>query len=117
MKGLLDLVAILSGVFGLAAMIFGGPSLTPETASLYTARAAIVVAFVIIPFFMARAIEKLHAQPEVTEFLPVPMRKPRPAQEMQQLESSQSETSYFDYFFQPGSGQEWQTTTGNTPIM
>jgi hypothetical protein len=117
MKGLLDLVAILSGVFGLAALMFSSTTMTPESAPLYTARTVIVIAFVVIPFFMARAIEKFHAQPAVNDFPPMQARKQRNLKELQQLESQQGEMSYFDYFFQPGSGQEWASTSRNTSSM
>jgi hypothetical protein len=117
MKGLLDLVAILSGVFGLAGLMFAGAPLTPESAPLYTARAAMVIAFVVIPFFMARAIEKLHVPTRMSDLLPILVGKQRRVREIQLLEANEAETTYFDYFFQPGSAQEWMTTSRNSPTM
>lgn len=114
MKGLLDLVALLGGIFGLGGMLFNGTPLTAETATLYIARAMIVMAFVVVPFYMARAIEKVHAEAGTNK----PDSSTHPdLRSSRKGQTAETPTPFFDYFFLPGSAREWKNTSRNTFVL
>ncbi len=100
MKKLLDLAAIVSGVIGMGSLLVNWGTLTPENATMQGARAIIVLALVLVPYFVARAVEKSSFSMPVPRILPVRARHPQHA----------TQTSYFDYLFQPGSADDWSST-------
>ena len=105
MRSFFDLFAIVSGVLGLIALVVHGTPLTPENVPLQATRALMVLTFVLVPFCLARALEKfdisaplawLRNQRAATRTIPLPPNaQPEP------------ETLFFDYFFLPNSAQEW----------
>ena len=106
MKRIFDIMAIVSGVLGLGSMVFNGAPLTPENASVQMARALLVLTFVVVPYVLARAVEKVtldHANKNSQNVRPLPYHSVRP------FEQQTSPTPFFDYFFQAGSAQDWQT--------
>ena len=106
MKTIFDMLAIVSGMIGLGGLVFQGMPLTPENASLQSARAIVVVAFVVIPYFIARAIEKMEISTKNKRnagfFLPRSTNK---------AEQIPLDTLFFDYFFKPVTSPDWQPPT------
>lgn len=106
MKSLFDLFAIASGLIGLGGLVFHGAPLTPENASMQGARAIIVVAFVVIPYFMARAVEKFDLKvqnKQTASFFKRPV--------VNKAEQVPLDTLFFDYFFKPVTSPDWQSPT------
>ena len=108
MKRILDMMAIVSGIVGLVGIAVNGAPLTPENASVQMARALLVLTFVVVPYVLARAMEKVmpgHAHTNSQNVRPLPHHSVRP------FEQETSPTPFFDYFFQAGSAQDWQAPT------
>ena len=111
MKGIFDLLAVVFGSVGLAAMALGGAPLTAENAMLQAARALIVIAFVMVPFCMGRALEQL----DLTALANlVKQLRQWGLTYKRQPQAQESATLFFDYFFQPGSAQEWESANPMT---
>lgn len=106
MKSLFDMLAIVSGLIGLGGLVFHGVALTPENASLQSARAIMVVAFVVIPYFMARALEKVDIK--VKSKHNSGFFKHRATNKAEQVPL---DTLFFDYFFKPVTSPDWQAPT------
>ena len=105
MTRLFDLLAIMSGLLGLTAMVWHGTPLTPENASMQATRAIIVLTFVVVPFCIARAYEKVNVAAPLTRLRN--RQKARRHTQVQQIPAA-PDTLFFDYFFQPGSAQDWE---------
>jgi hypothetical protein len=110
MKDPFYFVTIVAGVMGLAAILVGGAPLMPENASLQTARAVTVIALVVIPYCMARAIEKV--APKVPARW-MPRLRPIKWGRGRKRQPVRSETLFFDYFFLPGSARDWNVASEN----
>ena len=111
MKGIFDLLAVVFGAVGLAAMALGGAPLTAENAMLQAARALIVIAFVVVPFCMGRALEQFD--------LTGPANLVKQLRRLglsfkRQPQAQEPATLFFDYFFQPDSAQEWESAKSMT---
>ena len=114
MKRILDMMAIVSGVLGLVGIAVNGAPLTPENASVQMARALLVLTFVVVPYVVARTMEKVtpdHANKNSQNVRTLPYHSVRP------FEQETSPTPFFDYFFQAGSAQNWRApTTVDAPV-
>jgi len=90
-------------------MLMGTP-LSAESAPLLTARVVIAMAFVVIPYFTARAVESLgkHSQVDGSE-------KHKEFSHGRTLKTGSIESvdSFFDYFFMPVSTQDWHAAPMN----
>jgi hypothetical protein len=114
MKDPFYFVTVVAGVMGLAAILVGGAPLTPENASLQTARAVIVIALVVIPYCMAGAIEKV--APKVPARW-LPHLRPIKWGRRRKRQPVQTETLFFDYFFLPDSARDWNIASENLVKM
>lgn len=104
MKKVFDLLAILSGVIGLGWLLLQMGDLTAENAVIQGARAMMVMASVVVPFVVARAMEKFSLSLPLPRIMPPRTRPTTPAAK------ASKPTTYFDYFFQPGSADDWRST-------
>jgi hypothetical protein len=106
MKRVFDMVAIASGMLGLAAIVVNSAPLTAENASVHVARALIVMTFVVVPYLIARTLEKVDFETLKNRLLHFWSKYRKQSSGTQ---DASAPTPFFDYFFQPDSGQEWQS--------
>ena len=112
MKTIFDMLAIFSGIIGLGSIAFDASTLTPENAAMQSARAIIVIAFVLVPFLIARAIEKAEIKMPTIRLMPA-----RERQIVRQNKPAAMQTTYFDYFFQADASNDWANSTSpQTPV-
>ncbi|MCB0190018.1 MAG: hypothetical protein KDE31_37360 [Caldilineaceae bacterium] len=105
MKTIFDVLAILSGIVGLGNIAFHASTLTPENASMQSARILTVIAFVLVPYLVARAIEKADIKMPSIRLMPA-----RERQVVLQNKPAPAQTPYFDYLFQVDKSGEWATS-------
>jgi hypothetical protein len=110
MVEILYILAITSGLLGLGGLMLMGTPLSAESAPLLTARAVIAMAFVVIPYFTARAVESMGKHSQVDSSEKHREFSPRRTLNIRPIESAES---FFDYFFMPGSTQDWQVAPKN----
>jgi hypothetical protein len=104
-------MAIISGIIGLGGIALAEAPSTAENASLMIAKVAIIMAYVLIPCFIARALEYVTARPQ-TKLLKPPLKLEH--HRFFEPQASQTEESYFDYFFLPDSAHDWQVMQRDT---
>lgn len=110
MVNLLYTCAIISGLIGLGGIIFFGEPLTAESAPLLTAKAVLAMAFVVIPYCTARAIERVCKGSRASKSAPQWEQDYQHAQS-KLLVHSEPRQSYLDYFFTPNPQPEWWDST------
>jgi len=93
MRRVFDVLAVVNGTFGLGYIFFSSASITPYNADIQSATVMVVLACVIVPFFVARSLEQLDFQISVPNIMPARTRQP------QELSLDSPQTSYFDYLF------------------
>lgn len=104
MAGLLYIFVIIGGVLGLAAIVFFGSPLTVETAPMLTAKAAIAIAFVVIPYCTARALERVQEELRAKR---LQQKWERKIQRTPERLLTDSKESFFEYLFGPSPKHSW----------